>query len=158
PILSGVVGGEVKYAFGAEEGADAVAEITESPGEAGGAVAVTAENEARINATVSNAATTDSSAMKGASGSAYGIVIASNKVSGKATARITGTDSVQNPVTAGAGIAVRARDDSGIWSNTKLVAESLVTSDGGAGFMQETVNDLLDADHDTSPEADGTKT
>src|SRR5690606_5398317 len=34
PILSGVVGGEVKYAFGAEEGADAVAEITESPVEA----------------------------------------------------------------------------------------------------------------------------
>src|SRR5690606_33881649 len=63
-------------------------EILSSTVTAGWDVTVQATNQAMINATVSNVAVVDSSAIKGAAGSSYGAVIASNKVAGSAFAGI----------------------------------------------------------------------
>ncbi len=98
----------------------------------GGALSVRATNKALMNATVSNAA---ESAATGdpfyqASGMGFSMIFASNKVSGEAIAEITnspGTDAIT-----GASVTVEALDESGLFSNSKVVSSSVTTNDGGA--------------------------
>src|SRR5690606_20000321 len=69
--------------FGSDIGADATATITGGTVNAGGQITVAADNLAKINSTVANTANTTTSALYGASGASYGIVLSGNKVSGK---------------------------------------------------------------------------
>src|SRR5690606_34773745 len=55
-------------------------------------------------------------------------------------------------VVAGDTISVTANDSSGIYSNSKLVAETSVSTDGGASIIQETINDVVPADSDSRPD------
>ncbi|RYE78390.1 MAG: hypothetical protein EOO74_05365, partial [Myxococcales bacterium] len=48
-------------------------------------------------------------------------------------------------------------DTAGIFSNSKMVASSTTTNDGGAAILQETLNDIYSAKFDTLPDQDGTK-
>ncbi|WP_395446238.1 LEPR-XLL domain-containing protein (plasmid) [Aminobacter sp. UC22_36] len=144
-------------AFDGNIGADATASILKSTVDAGGKIRVSAESDAQINATVSNAAVTDTSALKGASGASYGAIIAPNKVSGAAKATIDNSGTTGKTIKAANGVSVIADDAVGIYSNAKLVASTTVTNDGGAGIIQETLNDLFPADYDTRPDAGGTK-
>ncbi|MGB3645615.1 MAG: LEPR-XLL domain-containing protein, partial [Mesorhizobium sp.] len=144
-------------AFDGNVGADATASILKSSVGAGGDIAVSALNNAQINATVSNAAVTDTASLFGASGSSYGAVISGNKVSGAARAIIDNSGTTGKTIAADGTVSVTADDSSGIYSNVKLVAETSVTNDGGASIIQETINDLAPADYDTNPDPDGTK-
>ena len=142
-------------AFDGNVGADAYAAILSSGVDAGGALSVRAESEFKINATVSNAAVTETAALYGASGKSFGAIIAGNKASGKATALIgaaTAPGSLGSIVSGGEGVTVAADDSVGIFSNVKLVVETTVTNDGGAAIIQETLNDLFPADYDTKPD------
>src|SRR5690606_10370070 len=110
---------------------------------------VLADNIAKINSTVSNVAQTITAALYGASGSSYGLVISGNKAAGKATAYIDQSSSTINKIKAAAGVTVAANDETGIYSNAKLVVDTQVTNDGGATVIQETLNDLYPADYQT---------
>ena len=99
----------------------------------GGNLSVTAESNEQVNATVSNAATSTTSALYDASSTGFGGVLASNKVDGSAVAYIdnAGADSTTNiPVTGN--LVVTATDNAGIYSNVKLVSSSIVTGTGAA--------------------------
>ncbi|HLZ10071.1 MAG TPA: hypothetical protein VKT80_15885, partial [Chloroflexota bacterium] len=97
-----------------------------------GDLSVTAESNEQVNATVSNAASSTTSALYDASSTGFGGVLASNKVSGSAIAFIDETG-VANPIDITGALTVSATDGSGIYSNVKLVSAAIVTSDGGTG-------------------------
>ena len=143
--------------FDGNVGSNAKAFISKSAVDAGGKLTVNADNDVGINATVSNAASTESSALYGAKGAAYGVVIAGNKVSGTADAKIDNTNASALMIEADDGVSVIASDAAHIFSNAKLVVESTVTSDGGLGIAQETLNDLYNADYDNKPDEGGHK-
>jgi hypothetical protein len=144
--------------FGGDVGADATATIDGGTVNAGGKITVAADNSAQINSTISNTASTTTSALYGASGASYGIVLSGNKVSGKAVAAIKNAKTANGKdITAGNGVEVTAKDETGIYSNTKLVVETSVTSDAGVGIIQETLNDVLGASYDTQPDPAGGK-
>ena len=135
----------ISKAFDGQDPARAHAYITNSAIDASGNVDVEALNNAQINATTSNAAESNASALKGASGKAWGAILSSNKVNGEARAWIDGTSSIL----AGGGVSVQAEDNTGFYANTKLVSSSITTNDGGASVIQETLNDVVDVDYDT---------
>ncbi|MGB7964549.1 MAG: hypothetical protein WCF12_16525, partial [Propionicimonas sp.] len=85
PLISGALGGQ--------QPAEAVAYILNSSiiSDHGGA-SVLADNAAQLNATLSNAAVSQASALFGATGAAVGFMLASNKVSARAEAYIRHTD------------------------------------------------------------------
>ena len=132
-------------AFDGLQPAHAHAYITDSTIIADKDVFVEAENKAQINATTSNAAESNASALKGASGKGFGAIISSNKVAGDAKAWIDGTSTI----TAGGSVTVDAQDNTGIFANTKVVSSSITTNDGGASAIQETLNDVVPVDYDT---------
>ena len=135
----------ISKAFDGQNPAKAHAFITDTAIDADGSIQLQAFNNAQINATTSNAAESNASALKGASGAGYGALLSSNKVSGEAKAWIDGSSSI----TAGGSVDVTAQDNTGIYANTKLVASSITTNDGGASAIQETLNDLVNVDFDT---------
>ncbi len=51
-------------------------------------------------------------------------------------------------------MTIHASDDAGIYSNVKLVSTSITTNDGGAGMLQNSINNSIPADFTTS---DGTQ-
>jgi hypothetical protein len=53
-------------------------------------------------------------------------------------------------VTVGGDIAITAVDNAGIYSNVKIVSSSITTNDGGAAVLQETINDFIDVDFQSS--------
>ncbi|MHC5029149.1 MAG: hypothetical protein ACYTGR_20555, partial [Planctomycetota bacterium] len=123
----------ISEAFNGETPASVEAYITDSTVVSTiGSVSLTAENNAQLNATVSNAAISEASALFNASGQGFGGILASNKVSGSARAYIEDTDATTTSVTGGAGVTVFAEDNTGIFSNSKLVSSSTTTNDGGA--------------------------
>ena len=129
------------------------ASISDSSVSAGGSLSVTAESQPQLNATVSNAATSTSSALYGASGSSASGILASNRVASQATAFIDNTGAATGvSVSAGAGVTVSASDNSGIYSNSKVVSSSITTSDGGAAVLGQTVDQLTPATYDTTPD------
>ncbi|MGB7817523.1 MAG: hypothetical protein WBL35_02135, partial [Ornithinibacter sp.] len=115
-----------------------------------GGLRVVADNSAQLNATVSNAATSAASALFGASGSAGGGLLASNKVASSATALVgftnRDTSRATREISAGGAIVVSATDNAGIYANIKLVSSSTTANDGGASILQQTITGLLPAD------------
>jgi Ca2+-binding RTX toxin-like protein len=107
--------------FGREQPAEALAYIVDTPIDAAGSVSVTAADKAQLNATVSNAANSAASALFNAGGKSIGGILASNKVSSQALAYIDFTGA-RGTVMADGGVTVKARDDAGIFANSKLVS------------------------------------
>src|SRR5690606_36144312 len=135
----------ISEAFNGEQPARAHAYISGSTVDVDGDVSVAAFNNAQLNATTSNAAESNASALKGANGKAFGGVLSSNKVSGEARAWVDDGSTI----TVGGGVSVNAEDNTGIYANTKVVSSSITTNDGGASAIQETLNDLVPVDYDT---------
>ncbi|MCP3937754.1 MAG: hypothetical protein GY708_20575, partial [Actinomycetia bacterium] len=140
--------------IGDEQPAEVIAAIEDSTVDGAGNLAVTADNDIGLNATVSNAATSEASALFGATGMSASAVLASNKVSTDAKAYVEDTDGTgTTDVDTGGSVTIAATDQAGIFSNTKIVSSSTTTNDGGASVLQETINDFLDADHTTDNNA-----
>ncbi len=102
-----------------------------------GDLSVTAESNEQVNATVSNAASSTTSALFDASSTGFGGVLASNKVNGSAVAFIdeSGISGTAHPIDIAGALTVSATDGSAIYSNVKLVSAAIVTDDGsGGGF------------------------
>jgi hypothetical protein len=133
-----------------EQPAAARATVTDATITSGGALTVNADNAAQLNATVSNAASSTAGALWKAEGKSVGGIIASNKVSSAASAKLERT----NAQATGAA-TVSAADAAGISSNVKLVSSSITTNNGGTAVLQDEINLFLQADHATS---EGTKT
>ena len=146
--LEAIIGDPVAAdALGLNVGAKATAKILDSVLQAAGGVAALADNAARLNATVSNAASSAASALFDAGGQAAGGVIASNKVSSGAQALIEQGDSAaNNQLTAGGDVAVAAADNAELNANVKLVSSSITTNDGGASVLNEQLSDVLSVD------------
>ncbi|MDZ7841198.1 MAG: DUF4347 domain-containing protein [Gammaproteobacteria bacterium] len=141
----------ISEAFDGEDPARTHAYILNSDIDAGGDVDVSADNAAQLNATVSNAAESAASALFGATGQAFGGILASNKVSTSSRAYVDyeAGHGVATEVDAGGGVSITAEDNAGILANSKMVSSSITTNDGGASVLQETINDLVDVDYDT---------
>ncbi|GMA79003.1 hypothetical protein GCM10025880_54200 [Methylorubrum aminovorans] len=147
----------ISDAFGKETSSGATATIVRSTATAGGDIAVTAVSTTKINSTVSNAAQSSTDSMKGSGGTGFGVVLASNKVSGRATARIDNTPDFVNrgtpgDITAGDAVIVSATDAASIASNAQLVTSStVVKTDGGTLTNQAKLNKFLPSDFSTNP-------
>ncbi|MDA8435110.1 MAG: hypothetical protein M0Z98_03915, partial [Actinomycetales bacterium] len=152
--LEALLGDPLNQALGGERPAMSDASIrnsdvtTTSTGDA--SVWVAADNAAKINATVSNAARSDASPIWGQTGKAIGGILASNKVSSRAYATVD-----DSTITAGGDVAVTAWDDAGIYANVKIVSSSITTNNGGAGILQGEINNFVPADYLSS---EGTRT
>ena len=129
PLIAGAMGGESPSLVSAT--------ITGSTIEAGGDLTVLADGAALLNATVSNAADSTASALFGATGKAVGIVVAQNKVSTKTVASITG-----GSATADGDLFVVAHDETGIFSNVKIVSSSITTNNGGVPVLQDEIDNF----------------
>jgi hypothetical protein len=115
----------------------------------GGDLTLSAANDAQLNATVSNATQSQASALQNATGKAIGAVLAVNKVSSLSRAFINYTDTL-GTVQVGGKLEASAHDNTGIYSNSKIVSSSTTSNDGGASVISETLNDLFPADFTTS--------
>ncbi|KPA19603.1 hypothetical protein MHK_000177, partial [Candidatus Magnetomorum sp. HK-1] len=129
--------------IGNEQPAETKAYIEDTTLNISGNLSVTANNSAFLNATISNAADSTASALYGAGGTAASAMLASNMVSTDSQAYIdfkeTGT------ITITGAVDISAKDQAGIYSNTKIVSSSITTNDGGASIANETIGDLLEA-------------
>ncbi|KPA19322.1 hypothetical protein MHK_000458, partial [Candidatus Magnetomorum sp. HK-1] len=129
--------------IGNEQPAETKAYIEDTTLNIAGDVSVTADNSAFLNATISNAADSQASALYGAGGTAASAMLASNMVSTDAKAYIDFTET--GTITVTGTIDISAQDKAGIYSNTKIVSSSITTNDGGASLANETIGDLMDA-------------
>ncbi|MCP3937882.1 MAG: hypothetical protein GY708_21245, partial [Actinomycetia bacterium] len=119
--------------------AEVIAAIVNSTVDTAGDLTVTADNEVGLNATVSNAASSAASALFGATGMAASGILASNKVNTDAQAYVRHTAfSGATSVDAAGSVTIAAKDEAGVFSNSKLVSSSITTNDGGASILQET--------------------
>ena len=116
-----------------------------------GDLTVQATSSEQINATNSNAATSTASALFDATGASIGGSLASNKVDGSALAYIDESGLGDGPysITLGGSLTVQADNKAGIYSNVKLVSSSSVTNDGGAGLLQNAINNMTAATYVT---------
>ena len=132
----------------------AQASITGSSVTAAGSVTLTALSQAQLNATVSNAASTISSSLYGARGGSASAILAASRVSSKAKAFIDNSTAASgSTVTAAGGVSLDAEDNSGIYSNSKIVASTITTDDGGVSVLTAGVNELVPATYDTTPDS-----
>ena len=141
--------------FSGQQPSHAQALVIDTPITAGGNITVTATSGAQLNAIVGNdnvveaaldlifpgaqttTKTKDAKTGKetkkvagyGASGSAGGIVLASNKVSTFAHAEIVFTGATQGEVTAGGDVTVLAQDTAAIDSHSSVVQDVVTTND-----------------------------
>ena len=120
--------------FGGEQPASVTAYVEDSTITASGAVSVTAQSAAGINAAVSDKSTSKATnnfaigAKYGTNGMSAGALLASNKVASSANAYIdtaTGTTTV----TASGGVTVSAADKNSITSDTTVLVFSATTND-----------------------------
>ncbi|MGN7612778.1 beta strand repeat-containing protein, partial [Magnetococcales bacterium HHB-1] len=111
-----------------------------------GKVSVTADQKAKLNATVSNAASSEASALVGAQGGSGSGIFASNMVNGAVKATIDFSSTDRGVITAGSNVDVLATNDAALYANTKMVSSSVTTSDGGATVLKETIDKFIDAD------------
>jgi hypothetical protein len=149
-ILFNTIDALLNTNIGNEDAARAHAYIVDTPVVANGNISVTANSAQRMNATVSNAAVSEASALFGATGMATTAILASNMVSSSSQAYIDFTGTSPGVVTAGGDLTVSSMDAASINSNTKLVASSTTTNDGGAAVLNETIGDLLPSDFVTT--------
>ena len=140
--------------IGTETPVETTAYILDSTVTSGNNITVAAQADTKLNSTVSNVAESTASGLFGASGMAVGGVLASNLVSSKARAFVEFSAS-QGVVEAGGDLDVSASDDSGVYSNAKLVSSSTVTNDGGISILEDAVSMLTPADFETG---DGVRT
>ena len=110
-----------------------------------GDLTIDADNSAKLNATISNAAVSAASALFGAGGSAASGLLASNMVISSAEAYLDYTSTTGTPTVGGA-VSITAKDAAGIYANTKLVSSSTTTNDGGTSILNETIGDVIPAD------------
>jgi len=136
---------EVIDPYGNEDPARVSATVLDSKLTAAGDVTVTALNEAMINATMSNAASSAASALINATGKSFGGILASNKVSSAAEAWIDYTAVIDGNVDVDAvgNVTIEAQDNAGIYANTKLVTSSVTSNDGGLGLVGNTLDTEL---------------
>jgi hypothetical protein len=93
--------------LGTVDAAEAIARIVDSKLNVAGDLSVTADNVAQLNATLSNAASSEASALYGATGAAASVVLATNLVVSGADARIT-NPVISEPV--GGAVTIQATD------------------------------------------------
>ncbi|HBJ37734.1 MAG TPA: hypothetical protein DDZ51_23855, partial [Planctomycetaceae bacterium] len=113
---------------------------------AAGDVDVLAESTSSIESTVSNATTSAASALTGATGMAIGGVLASNMVASDVKAFIDNsgiTDAPDRLVQASGNITVDANDSASIVSDTRLLADSTTTNDGGTSLIGDFLTSLI---------------
>ena len=124
---------------GTEQPLETLAYIRDSSVSATGDMAVTANGAEQINSTVSNSAQTTNAGIFGAKTTAADVIVSSNRVSSTAKAFIdrTGTTvpTADPTVTVTGALTILAHDDSGIFSNAKLVASAITTNDGGTHLL-----------------------
>ena len=124
---------------GTEQPLETLAHIRDSSAAATGDMAVTATAAEQINSTVSNSAQTTNAGIFGANTTAADVIVSSNRVSSTAKAFIdrTGTTvpTTDPTVTVTGALTILAHDDSGIFSNAKLVASAITTNDGGTHLL-----------------------
>ncbi|MFZ0529753.1 MAG: hypothetical protein WAL91_04355, partial [Propionicimonas sp.] len=142
----------ISEAYNGENPIATLASITGTPLSVAGDVLVTALTDARINALVSNSATSAPAALFGASGTSVGMVVASNKVSATTRAFIAAEepDVVVAPanrlrVDVGGKVSVRAENSATITADTAMYGEVSPTNDAGAGIINTFAGLLLDA-------------
>ncbi|MRH79175.1 hypothetical protein GH984_10755, partial [Spiribacter sp. C176] len=140
-ILSQGIDALLGTGFGVAEPAEAVARITGTALDVGGNLTISADNIAQLNATLSNAAKSQASALYGAGGSAAGFVLTSNLVAAGADARLT---SPAENGTATGDVTVSATDNASIYANTKLVSSSVTTNTGGLDILRDTLDTASD--------------
>lgn len=126
--------------YGTEQPAAVTAAIENTPLTVGGNLTVAADGSEQINATISNAADSVSSGLFGKAGGAASAVLASNMVSSNVDAHIDHPAGSQGTVQAGGNLLVSAKDDAGVYSNVKLVASSVTTSDGGVNLLTDALS------------------
>jgi hypothetical protein len=131
--------------IGDEKPAETKAYIENTSIDANGDISVLAKNIAIINATITNAADSQASALFGASGKSASGMLASNMVSSGVNAAITSTDTRQT-INANGDIIIVATDSAGIYSNTKVVSSSVTSNNVGMGIVAETLSDLTEVD------------
>ncbi|MEW5797300.1 MAG: hypothetical protein AB1772_13220, partial [Candidatus Zixiibacteriota bacterium] len=143
-------------AFDGERPAQVQAYIVDSTIDIGGALSVTAINEAQISAKVGNINISEAAldivipgVMDGASAIAGGGVLASNKVSSLAKAYIDFTDA-RGTVTANGSVTVRAEDVAGITSDSIVVQRAIASNTlaGVVNQVESVLNVLLPGDYD----------
>ena len=135
-------------------GARASAYIEDTTLDAAGDVSVTADNAARLNATVSNVADSAASAFFDASGKAFGFLLSMNKVASSAEAYVDNDGAAVIPATsqnlrAVGTLTVSAEDNSEFYANVKMVSSSITTNDGGVSVITGIVDDVIPADFST---------
>ncbi|MDP2084687.1 MAG: hypothetical protein Q8K20_05785, partial [Gemmobacter sp.] len=140
----------ISEALNGENPAQAKATVENTRLEAAGSIRVEAQSLELLNATVSNATISAAGALKDASGKSIGVVLASNKVSGRATAEIVNAG---RAVIAGGDVTVRAEDNILLHSNSKIVSESTTSNDGGAAVLQQGINSAIPVDWVARPGA-----
>ncbi|WP_172973233.1 hypothetical protein, partial [Spiribacter salilacus] len=140
-ILSQGIDALLGTGFGIADKAEAVARITSTTLSVGGDLTISADNIAQLNATLSNAAKSQASALYGAGGSAAGFVLTSNLVAAGADARLT---SPAENSTATGDVTISATDNAGIYANTKLVSSSVTTNTGGLDILRDTLDTASD--------------
>ena len=144
----------ISEALDGENPSNAVARILNSDTTAGTDVTVKALSSELLNSTAASSVISEASAVTGASGQAINLFLAANKVSGAAYAEIDMVSATgPKDVTAGGDVLVQADDKMRLFSNTKITTESTTTNDGGASVLQETLNDLQEADWAALPPA-----
>jgi hypothetical protein len=113
---------------------------------ADGDLLVDANASSTITATLSNDATSAASALKGAEGSAVGVVLSSNKVNSSATAYIDNSGlapSLDPDIHVSGKVDVIAADTAEITANSSLKAISTVTNDFGASAIADFADSLI---------------
>jgi hypothetical protein len=111
-----------------------LAQISGTTLDVGGDLDVRALQSLGVNATVSNLSEITSSASFGASGMSASAVLASNRVQGQARALLEKSGKIAQVA---GDLTVDARDLAVIHSNTRLVADSTTSSDGGLSLLRK---------------------
>ena len=118
-----------------DETAGALAQVTGTRLQVGGDLTVEAVQALGVNATVSNLSEATSMAVFGAAGMAASGMLASNRVHGQSRALLQKTP-VGGLARVLGDLVVDARDEAAILSNTRLVADSTTTNDGGVSLLK----------------------
>ncbi|MFZ1384379.1 MAG: hypothetical protein WAS02_05675, partial [Propionicimonas sp.] len=136
----------ISDAYDGENPVATLAFITGTPLTVAGDLLVSATTDAKINALVSNAATSAPAALFGAGGTSVGMVVSSNKVSATAGAYVAADPSATGllNVSAGGAVEVIAVNSSVITANTAMYGEVSPTNDAGAGIINNFAQLLLD--------------
>ncbi|MEQ9409446.1 MAG: calcium-binding protein, partial [Fuerstiella sp.] len=162
-VLLATIDALLQTSIGTPQPSKAEAYVRDTPLTVDGNVSVTADNNAALNATISNAADSAASALFGASGAAASILVTSNMVSTDADASVdftepgTPTATPDGTITVGGTLLIKAKDDTQIFSNVKLVARSSTSNNGGVSVLKNSLQALSSTPSDFVS-SEGTRT